>query len=154
MRNITIYLQNSETLKIQLTISINFISSKDAEEEPVMHSTSNNIKFTSCNDANEVVNELFDSLCARYQRNLETSMRVSDFTFESVQLMHYKCHKVKFRRGGSYIDSPDWMKKEKSNNKSEKYWWRYFQYTATVALNHEEIKWNTETFSNIKRFIN
>ena len=107
MRNITIYLQNSKTSKIQLTISINFISSKDAEEEPVMHSKSNNIKFTSCNDANEVVNELFDSLCSRYQRNLETSMRVSDFIFESVQLMHYKCHKVKFRRGGSYIDSTD-----------------------------------------------
>ena len=36
-----------------------------------MHSRSNNIKFTSYNDANQVVDELFDSLYSRYQRNLE-----------------------------------------------------------------------------------
>ena len=29
-----------------------------------------------------------------------------------------------------------------------------FQYAATVALNHEESKWNTERVSNIKSFIN
>ena len=48
-------LQNSDTWKIQLTTAINFISSKDAEEEHVMHSRSNDTKFTSYNDANKVV---------------------------------------------------------------------------------------------------
>ena len=47
---IIIYLQNSDTWKIQLTVAINFISSKDAEEEYVMHSNSDNIKFTSYNE--------------------------------------------------------------------------------------------------------
>ena len=70
--------------KIQLTIAINFISSKDAEEEHVMHSRSNNIKFISYNDASEVVDELFESLHSRYQGNLETSIRGSDFIFDSV----------------------------------------------------------------------
>ena len=46
-------------------------------------------------------------------------MGESDFIFDPVQLLYYKCHKVNFRRGGSYIDSPDRMKK-KPNNKSEK----------------------------------
>ena len=36
MRNIIINLQNSDTWKIQLTIAINFISSKEAAEEHVM----------------------------------------------------------------------------------------------------------------------
>ena len=40
-------------------------------------------------------------------------MRGSDFIFVSVQLMYYKCHKVNLRDGGSYIDSPDWIKKKK-----------------------------------------
>ena len=40
-------------------------------------------------------------------------MRESDFIFDSVQLMYYKCHKVNFRRGGSYIDPPDLIKKAK-----------------------------------------
>ena len=34
-------------------------------------------------------------------------MRESDFIFDSVQIMYYKCHKVNFKRGGAYIDSPD-----------------------------------------------
>ena len=80
-------LQDSDTWKIQLTITINFSSSKDAEEERVMHSTSDNIKFKSYKDANEVVDELFESLPSSYQGYLETSMRGSDFIFDSVKLM-------------------------------------------------------------------
>ena len=72
-----------------------------------MQSKSNNIKFTSYNDANEVGDKLFESLRSRYQGKLETSMRGSDFIFDLVQLMYEKCHKVNFRHGGSYIDSPD-----------------------------------------------
>ena len=62
MKNIIIDLQNSDTWKIQLKIAINLISSKDAEEERVIHSKSSNTKFTSCNDANEVVDKLCESL--------------------------------------------------------------------------------------------
>ena len=57
-----------------------------------MHSSSSNIKLTSYNDANEVVDELFESLRSRYRENLETSMRGSDFNFDSVQLKYYKYH--------------------------------------------------------------
>ena len=46
---------------------------------------SDNIKFTPYNDANEVVNELFESLRSKYQDNLETSIRGSDFIFDSVK---------------------------------------------------------------------
>ena len=60
MRETIIDLQRTDTWKIQLKIAINFISSKDIEEERVMYSTSDNIKFTSCNDANEVVNKLVE----------------------------------------------------------------------------------------------
>ena len=51
--------------------------------------------------------ELFDSLKNRYQNNLE-SMRDSEFVFDYVQLLDYKCH------GGSYIDFPDWIKHKKA----------------------------------------
>ena len=74
-------LQISDTMKIQLTIVVNFISSKDIEEERVIYLRSKNIKFMSYNDANEVVGELFESLRSRYQGNLETSMRGSGSIF-------------------------------------------------------------------------
>ena len=57
-----------------------------------MHSMTSKVKFKSYNDANEVVNELFESIHSRYLGNLETSMRGNDFIFDSVQLMYYKCH--------------------------------------------------------------
>ena len=56
--------------KIQLTIVINFISSKDAEKEGERHTRSENIKFTSNNDASEVADELLESLRSRYHGNL------------------------------------------------------------------------------------
>ena len=120
MRDIIIDLQSSDTWKIHLIIAINFISSKDTEEERVMHSTSVNIKFTPYNNENEVVNELFDLLRLKYQDNLNTSMRGSDFIFDSVQPMYYKCHKVNYKRGGSYIDSPNWIKKKKKQQQIQK----------------------------------
>ena len=107
LMDIIIDLQQSDTLKIQLTIAISFIFSKDAEEERVMHSYSNNIKFTPYNNANKVAVELFKSLLSRYQNNLEKSMRGSYFIFDSVQMMHYKCHQVNSRNNSSYIRSPD-----------------------------------------------
>ena len=83
MRNIITDLQISDTWKIQLAIAINFISSEDVEEERVMHSRSNNVRLTFYNDGGEVVDKLFESLRSRYQENLETSMRGSNFTFVS-----------------------------------------------------------------------
>ena len=117
-----------------------------------MQSKSENIKSTSYNDA--TLDELFDSLRLRYQGNLKTSRERSELVFDSVQMMYYKCCKVNFRRCGSYIDSPDWMKKKDATinpkNKDDK----CFQYAVTVALNYEEIKWDPERLSNIKPFIN
>ena len=97
MRNIIINPQIFDKWEILLTIAINCISSKNTEEERLMYSMSDNIKFTSyTNDANEVLNELFESLLSRYQDNLETSMRGSEFIFDLVQLVYYKCQKVNF----------------------------------------------------------
>ena len=115
------------------------------------------VKFKSYNDANEVVNELFESIHSRYLGNLETSMRGNDFIFDSVQLMYYKCHKVNFRLSSSCIDSPDWIIRKKKKNatispKNEDD--KCFQYAATVALNYEKNKSHPESVSNIKPFNN
>ena len=38
----------------------NFISSKDGEQEPVIHSSKDNIKFTSYSEVNDVIEKLFE----------------------------------------------------------------------------------------------
>ena len=101
--------------KIQLTIAINFISSKDNDEEHVM-SSKNDKKEIKINDkADEVMEKLFKSRLNRYQNNLETSMGVSDFIFDCVHLLYYKQHKINRSCGRLCIDSPDdWIKNWKA----------------------------------------
>ena len=91
-------LKKSDTLKIQLTIANNFLSSIDNDEERVVHSKSDNIEIM-INDEVEVIEKLLESLKNRYQNNLE-SMRRSAFVFDYVKLLYYKCYKINLNRGG------------------------------------------------------
>ena len=76
-----------------------------------------NIKVMINDEADEAIKEPFDSLKNRYQNNLE-SMKGSELVFDYVHLLYYECHKINPNRGGSYIDSPHWIKNKKNSNKS------------------------------------
>ena len=106
-------LKKSDTWKIQLTIANNFISSIDNDEERVMHSKSNNVEIMINDEADEVIQKLFDSLKNRYQNNLQ-SVKGWKFVFDYVHLVPYKYYKLNPNHHGSYIDSPDWIKIKKA----------------------------------------
>ena len=103
--------------EIHLTMAINFFSSKDSEETRTMYSPSDNIEVMMGSETDKIIVDLSD--LQRYQKALEESMRGSEFVFDNVDSLYYKLHKTSLNRGGSYIDSPKWLKK-KSNNKSQK----------------------------------
>ena len=44
-------------------------------------------------EADEVIKELFDLFKNRYQNDLEL-MKGSEFVFDYVHLLYYKCHKI------------------------------------------------------------
>ena len=77
------------------------------------------------------------TLRSRYQGNLETLMRGSDFIFDSAQLVYYKCDKVNFRHDGSYIDSTDWRRNKKATIYPKDAKDKCFQYAVNVAVNYE-----------------
>ena len=64
-------------------------------------------------EADEVKKEIFKSLKNRYQNNWQL-IKSSEFVFNYVNLLYYKCHKINPNRGGQYIDSPDWIKNKKA----------------------------------------
>ena len=68
-----------------------------------MPSKSDNIEVMAYDDANDVIEKLFESLLSRYQVGLEIQMRGCDFIFDCVNLMYRKCLKVNFKCGVSYI---------------------------------------------------
>ena len=86
------------TILIILTIAINFISSKDNDEERVVYLKSDIIINSR---ADEVIKKLLQSLKNRYQNNLKL-MKDGEFDFDYVHLLYYKCHKINLNRGGSY----------------------------------------------------
>ena len=100
--------------KIQLTMQINFISSKDSEETCTMHTKSHNIEIMMGNETDEIIEKLFESLLQNYQKDLEESMRKSEFVYDSIDLLYYHLQKIGLKKGGSYIDSPEWLKNKKA----------------------------------------
>ena len=54
--------------KIQLKMSINFISSKDSEETRIMYTKSHNIEVMIGNETDEIIEKIFESLLQNYQK--------------------------------------------------------------------------------------
>ena len=80
-------------------------------------------------------------------------MRGSDFEFNGINFFNYNFNKTSLYRGGSYIDSPKWLKDNKStiNPKSNDH--KCFQYAATLALNFDNINNHPEKISKIRPLI-
>ena len=79
-----------------------------------MHTKSDNEEIMIGSDTNEVIKELFKSFLLRYQEGLPEKMKGSEFEFDSVNLLYYGFNKTSLNRGGSYIDSPEWIKNKRS----------------------------------------
>ena len=113
LKDIIVKLQKSDTWNIHLTIPIKFTSSKDTNEKQAMNSKSDNIEIITYDNLEEIIEELLESLLSRYQIGLGTPMTGSDFIFDCVNLLHYKCHKINSKCDRSFIDSLGWIKKKK-----------------------------------------
>ena len=84
--------------EIQLTMAINFISSKpDFDETRIMHAKSINIEIMIGSETDKVIEELSESLLKRYQK-LEESMRGSEFVFDGVNALYYDFNKISLHR--------------------------------------------------------
>ena len=121
--------------KIQLTMAINFFSSKDTEETRTMNTKSGNVEIKMGSERDEVIEELFKSLLQRYQEGLEESIKGSEFIFDCIDILYYNFDKISLNRGGSYTDSSKWLKNKKTTINPKNNDDKRFQYALNVALN-------------------
>ena len=135
--------------KIQLIIKINFISSLDTAEFCKMYLKSDNAKIMMGFETDDITNEFLESSLKHYQERLETKMKESNFVFKSVDLSQYHLHKISLNRGGSYIDSPDWIKHKRATINPKKEDDECFKYAEAIALNHEKIGNHPEKISSL-----
>ena len=79
-----------------------------------MYTRSDNIEIMFDDDNDDIIEQLFESLLKKYEENLQNKMRGSEFEFDRVNFLYYDFNKTSINRGGSYIDSPKWLKDKKS----------------------------------------
>ena len=94
-------------------------------------------------DTSGIIRQIFSCFLRNYQEELKI-IKGSNLVFESVELIDYKLHRVRLRKGGSYVKSPEWLvnKKAKINpkkNDNECLWWStiylyLFTYSACGLL--------------------
>ena len=98
-----------------------------------MSTKSDNIEIMMGSETDETIEELFKSLLQRYQERFEKSMRGSAFIF-SIDALYYGLNKISLSRGGSFIDSPEWIKNKKATINIRNNDDKCFQYPINVAL--------------------
>ena len=84
-------------------------------------------------EADKVIEELSEPFLYRYQIRWETSMKGSDFIFDCVNLLYYKCHKICPNGDGSCIASQDGIKNIEAMINLVNDVDKCFQYAATIA---------------------
>ena len=92
--------------KIQLSMTVNFVSSEDSSKIRTMLTKSDNIDILLGSEMDDIIKELFKSLLQRFQEGLEESMRGSEFIIDSVNLSEYKLNQINIGNFESYINSP------------------------------------------------
>ena len=98
---------------------------------------------------NHYLNHFYKNL----KKTCKKKMRGSDFGCGGINFINYNFNITSIYRGGSYIDSPKWLKDKKSTINPKNNYLKCFQYAATLALNFDNINNHPEKISKIRPFI-
>ena len=97
--------------KLQLSAEISFVSQKpDSNEIRIMFTRSTPEEIIIGSETEEVAENLIMSILQKYQDNLQSKMKGSDFIFNGINYLYYDLNRITISKGGSYIESPKWLK--------------------------------------------
>ena len=140
--------------RLQLSAEISFVSQKpDSDEKRVMYTKSICEEFMIGSETEEITEKLIMSLLQKYQDNLQNKMKGSDFVFDAINCIYYDFNRITISKGGSYIESPKWLKDKKCTVNQKNNDNKCFQYAKTLALNFNKIDKHPQRISRIKPFI-
>ena len=141
--------------KLQLSAEISFVSQEPGSDDThIMYSRSIPEEIMSGSETEEIMEKLIKSLLQKYQDNLQNKMKGSDFIFNGVNYLFYDLNRITISKGGSYIESPKWLKDAKCTITQKNTDNKCFQYATTLALNFNNIDKHHQRISKIKSFIN
>ena len=135
--------------ELQLSAEISFISQKpNSNEIRVIFIRSTSEEFMIGSETEELAEKRIISIPQKYQDNLQNKMKGSDFIFNGINYLYYDLNRITISKGGSYIESPKWLKDKKCTINKKNNDNKCFQYATTLALNinsiNKHIDVNTE----------
>ena len=144
---------NSNEWKIQINMHANFVSSNDTGEIRTIFVWGDNEEIRLGNETDDIIKRLINSFLNNYQKEEIILRNGSNFVFESVDLLFYQIHKISLKKGKSYVKFSEWLinKRATINPKNKDH--KCFQYSITVALDHQKIESYPERISNFVPFI-
>ena len=143
-----------EEWKLQLSAEISFVSQKPVSNETrIMYTRSTPEEIIIGCETEEVAENLIMQLLQKYQDNLQNKMKGFDFIFNGINYLYYDLNRITISKGGSYIESPKWLKDKKCTINQKNTDNKYFQYATTLALNYDNIGKHHQRISKIKPFI-
>ena len=141
--------------KIQLIIVIVFRHTTDSTKNYTFYVRSKNIVMLHADNANDIFTKLLNSFYEKYEQEQNILRNGSNYVFDYVDLSIIKFHTIELKRGSSYIPSPKWILDKKAainpKNLNDN---MCFAYAIIAALHYEEINYNPERISKLKRYIN
>ena len=140
--------------KLQLSAEVSFVSQKPGSNEiRTMYTRSTPEEIIICCETEEVAENLIMSILQKYQDNSQNKMKGSDFIFNEINYLYYDLNRTTISKGGSYIESPKWLKDKKCTINKKNTDNKCFQYATTLALNFNNIDKHHQRISKIKPFI-
>ena len=100
-------------------------------------------------ETEEVAENVIMQLLQKYQDNLQNKMKGSDFIFNGINYLYYDLNRITISKGGSYIESPKWLKDKKCTINQKNTDNKCFQYAITLALNFNNVDKHHQIISKI-----
>ena len=136
--------------KLQLSAEISFVSQKpDSNEICIMYTRSIPEEIIIGCETEEVAENVIMQLLQKYQDNLQNKMKGSDFIFNGINYLYYDLNRITISKGGSYIESPKWLKDKKCTINQKNTDNKCFQYAITLALNFNNVDKHHQIISKI-----
>ena len=140
--------------KVQLRMVAIFTKVNNELERQVQYIDSDSLKLRNGDNTEKFIKVMYDSVLKNFEQK-ENSLRGSNVVFSGIDLTLVQFVKLKLKRGGSYIPTPEWISVKKSiinpkNSKDE----CCFAYSKVASIHNEEIDNHPERISKLTPFVN
>ena len=92
--------------KIQLRVSVTFAKTNNPFDRQIKYVDSDSLGLRRADDTSEFIKMLYDSVLKNFEKEKNT-LRGSNLVFGGVELTLVQFIKLKIKRGGSYIPTPN-----------------------------------------------